>query len=241
MEKAYKLLAAQYDISNQKAKKLCDQGVVYAGNDKIKIARAMLSENTKLNVLQIQEPIIIFEDENIIAINKPPFMNSEDCLKKVKGAELIHRLDKETSGVLLFSKTETFLKQAIMEFKSRRVYKEYRAIVFGVMQEEQTIDMPLLSIKRNNQITTSVSPKGRDAITIIEPIEIIGKKTKLKVVIKTGRSHQIRVHLAHIGYPVVGDEQYGNISKARRVMLHAYKIKLLGYEFEAEAGETFGF
>ena len=82
---------------------------------------------------------------------------------------------------------------------------------------------------------------GKSAHTHVEPLMIVGKKTKIKAVIKTGRTHQIRVHLAAIDYPIVGDTQYGHqeSSKAKRVLLHAKKIKLLDYEFECEDSGDF--
>jgi RluA family pseudouridine synthase len=233
-DKVYKLLALQEKISNQEAKKYCDRGLVYIENKKVKIARAVVPANTKFKIQEVAKLELIYEDDNLIVLNKPPFLTSDDCLKKYKKAQLLHRLDKETSGILLLAKNEEFRQKVIQEFKNNRVYKEYVAIVFGVVNDEETISEPLFSEKnkKTNQIRTKVSKNGKSAITHIEPIEIIGKKTKLSVVIETGRTHQIRVHLAHIGHPVVGDEIYGGSSRARRLMLHAKKVGFLDYNFE---------
>jgi 23S rRNA pseudouridine1911/1915/1917 synthase len=76
--------------------------------------------------------------------------------------------------------------------------------------------------------------RGKKAHTIVEPEELQGKKSKVRIEITTGRTHQIRVHLAHIGHPVVGDEQYGSRTQAKRVLLHSSKIKIIDYEFIAK-------
>ena len=76
--------------------------------------------------------------------------------------------------------------------------------------------------------------KGKPATTVVRPIEIQGKKSKVEIEIKTGRTHQIRVHLAYIGHPIVGDERYGSVTRSKRILLHAKYISLLGYSFEAK-------
>ncbi|WP_456452841.1 pseudouridine synthase, partial [Hydrogenimonas sp.] len=82
--------------------------------------------------------------------------------------------------------------------------------------------------------------KGKEAITHIEPIMISGKRTKLRVVIETGRTHQIRVHLKSIGHPIIGDRQYGVMShQTNRMLLHALEVKLLGYDFKAPEPKGF--
>jgi len=243
-DKAYKLLALQENISNQEAKKYCDMGIVYIENRKVKIARAVVPLNTKFNIQKIQKLTKVFEDDDLIVLNKPPFTTSDECAKKYPKSKLLHRLDKETSGILLLAKNEDFRQKVITQFREKKVYKEYVAIVFGIVNEEQEINEPLLSIKnkKTNQILTSVSKlKGKSALTTIKPLEIIGKKTKLKVVIQTGRTHQIRVHLAHIGFPVVGDELYGSKSRAKRLMLHAKKVEFLKYKFNIDEEQDVAF
>ena len=103
MEKAYKLLAQQEGISNRAAKDLIDRGVVYSAGKKVSVARGELSESTKFKVEKIAPIKVIFEDEFIMAVDKPAFMTSEENAE-IKKLPLLHRLDRETSGVLLLTK-----------------------------------------------------------------------------------------------------------------------------------------
>ena len=129
-------------------------------------------------------------------------------------------------------------EKAIRAFKKHDVIKEYLAWVSGMVVEPMTIDSPLLTIKKNNQSYSKVSEDGRPAISEVEPLEINGKRTKVKVVIKTGRTHQIRVHLKSEGFPIIGDQVYGGRPN-NRVLLHASKISLLGYTFESPEPRDF--
>ncbi|MUV08450.1 RluA family pseudouridine synthase [Helicobacter pylori] len=242
MEKAYKLLSIQENISHKKAKALIDSGLVSIGGQKLSIARKELPQNTRFSVQKVEKPSMIFEDENILALFKPPFIESYDLVSFFKGWVLLHRLDKETSGVILLVKENSeFHLKAKKAFKDRVVKKEYLALVQGIIEEEREINAPILTIKTTKAFS-KISKKGQEAVTIITPLKIINKKTLLKVGIKTGRTHQIRVHLKHINHPIIGDTLYNNEpSSAKRLMLHAHKIALLGYEFEAIAPKEFEF
>jgi len=234
LQKAYKLLALQEGISNKRAKELIDRGLVYVGDKKVKIARAELPSDTKFNIQNPDDIRVIYEDDKLVAINKPAFIDSYEIERALKGAKLIHRLDRETSGVLLLAKDEEFLKMAIRAFKNLEVKKGYIAWVEGVVVEPLEIDFPLLTFKRGNRAFSKVDmKKGKRAITLLYPDEVQGKKSKVKLEIKTGRTHQIRAHLGYIGHPVVGDEAYGSPTKAKRVLLHANSIEILGYKFVA--------
>ncbi len=241
MEKAYKLLARQEGISNNIAKDLIDRGLVYLKGSKLKIARAEVKEDSKFSVKKVEKPKVIFEDEFIIAVDKPAFINSEELekLKECKESKLLHRLDRETSGVILFVKNDEFREKCINEFRNNNVYKEYVAWVEGLVSEKIIIDKPLL-ISKDSKAKVKVGFEGVSAHTEIEPLFVFGKFTKLKVVIKTGRTHQIRAHLSHIDHPIVGDEIYGG-KKGARVMLHAKKIELLGYSFSSKEPKEFDF
>ncbi len=231
-DKAYKVLAKQLGVSNKKAKELIDRGLVYVGDRKVQIARGEIDVKTKFRVKQVEKPQVIYEDEEILAINKPAHITSEE-IKKDSGYDLLHRLDRETSGVLLLVKDEEFRKKAIDEFKNEKVYKEYVAWVEGIVAEPFEIDYPILTEKKNGKAKSRLSrSKGKPAKTYVEPLEVHGKKTKVKAIIATGRTHQIRVHLARFGHPILGDTFYGG-KPWSRVMLHAKRIKLLGYDFEA--------
>jgi len=236
-EKAYKLLAIQEGITNRSAKDLIDRGVVYCLGKKLVMARAMMDVNIRFRVEEINKVKVIFEDENIVAIDKPSHVTSEQIAKK-HGNRLLHRLDKETSGVLLLVKNDEFREKAIREFKRLQVKKEYLAWVGGIVTDTFVIDKPIMTIKVKNQSHSKISEDGRSAISEVTPLEIDGKLTKVKVVIKTGRTHQIRVHLKSENFPIIGDQLYGGKSH-KRVLLHASRISLLGYDFTSSAPKDF--
>lgn len=243
---AYKLLAKQENISNNEAKSLIDAGVVSAKGEKIIIARALISEKTEFKITRIEKARIIFENDDIIALNKPAFAMSEklatSLAKERKSPEinLLNRLDKETSGVLLISKNEEFRQKAIAEFKAMRVKKTYFAVLCGILAESMSVDLPLNVIKTKSGAIAKIDEKnGKTAITHIEPVLCEGKKTLAKIIIETGRTHQIRAHLAHIAYGVYGDTKYAK-STAKRVFLHSYETELLGMKFRAPLPKDFG-
>ena len=237
-EKAYKLLAVQEGISNSQAKSMIDRGLVYVGNKKVMIARGELDSKTVFRVQKIEKPKIIFENDDLIVVDKPAYINSDEIERQFKPAKLLHRLDRETSGVLMLVKDEDFRLKAIKEFAQDKVYKEYIAWVEGIVSEPLEVDRPILTQKKNNKAYSNVSNKGKSARTEFFPDIVSGGKTKLKCIIHQGRTHQIRTHLRYIEHPIIGDEQYGG-RRAKRVMLHAYKVKLLGMEFVASEPKIF--
>lgn len=237
-EKAYKVLAQQEGISNKKAKELIDRGLVYVGNKKVLIARGEIDVKTKFRVEKIDKPKPIYEDDNLFVIDKPPFINSDEIERMYRGTKLLHRLDRETSGILMLVKHEEFRKKAIEEFKNDRVYKEYIAWVEGIVAEEVIVDRPILTTKKGGKAHSNVSSKGKPAITEVYPLEVSAKKTKVKLIIHYGRTHQIRTHLRYIEHPIIGDVEYGGRS-ASRVMLHAHKVKLLGKELISDEPKIF--
>ncbi len=232
-DKAYKLLALQENISNNKAKELIDKGMVFVGDKQVKIARADISTDTAFRIEYPAEVKIIYEDENIVAVNKPAQVDSYDIQDAIEGSELLHRLDRDTSGVLLLGKNREFIEKAIKAFKNRKVKKEYVAWVEGVVYETMEIDDPILTIKKGKAFSKIDPVKGKKAYTKVTPEEVQGKKSKVKIEITTGRTHQIRVHLASVGHPIVGDEQYGSHTKTKHMLLHCAKMVLFDYVFEA--------
>lgn len=230
-DKAYKLLAEQEGISNSKAKDLIDKGLVYVSNRKVVIARGNMPAKTKFRVETIENVKVIYENKEMVVVDKPAFLSSEEIELKFKDARLLHRLDRETSGVLVLCKDEDFRLKAIEEFKHDRVYKEYVAWVDGDVIEEFEIDKPILTEKFNNKAKSKISAsKGKPARTEVFPLMVVNHKSKVKLVIHQGRTHQIRVHLRSENLPIIGDELYGG-RRARRMMLHAHKMRLLGKEF----------
>lgn len=240
MEKAYKLLARQEGISNGKAKELIDKGIVSVNGKKLVIARGMLSESAKFKIKEIQRARVIFEDDDILAVDKPAHLNASEVEEFYPRAFLLNRLDRETSGVMLLAKNETFQKAAIKEFKNNRVYKEYSAVVEGKVIEEQTIDLPISTIKGKSAKSRIDLLNGKPAKTFIYPDMVEGKRSKVKVVIEHGRTHQIRVHLQYAGLPIVGDLMYGKSSnQVQRMLLHSKITRIFDYEFEAREPKEF--
>jgi len=234
MEKAYKLLAMQENISNRAAKELIDSGVVFVKKKQVKIARGELPTNTKFKIKKLNSPKIIFEDKNIIAVDKPALIESYELEKKFR-AKLLNRLDKQTSGVILLAKNDKFRKKAIIEFKNNNVYKEYSAVVDGKVIEELECDLPILTKKGRFARSKIDLIKGKSAYTKVIPDMVVGNKSKVKIIIKYGRTHQIRVHLKYLKIPIIGDIIYGiSSNKVNRMLLHSKKIKIFDYEFVAK-------
>jgi RluA family pseudouridine synthase len=236
-EKAYKLLALQENISHRAAKDLIDRGVVYMSGKKVTVARSDVNAKVNFKIQEIAKAKIIYEDEYIIAVDKPAFLTSEEVVKD-KNATLLHRLDKETSGVLLLTKDTEFHERAVRAFKNKEVKKEYLAVVQGKFIEPVSIDKPLITLKKGNTAYTKIAKQGKEAISHVEPVMVEGNYSKVKVTIETGRTHQIRAHLKSINFPILGDTLYGG-KPSKRVMLHAHTIALLGYEFEAKEPKEF--
>lgn len=189
---------------------------------------------------------VIYEDEHMIVVNKQPGLVTHPTLKKTTGTLvnallwrfkngtqpfIVHRLDKDTSGVIVVAKDPETQRILSAQFKARETKKIYFAIVEGVPREVKAeIDAP---IARNPQVRTKMDVLnwGRKAITSYKIMKKFDSWALLKVKIMTGRTHQIRVHMRHIGYPIVGDKIYGvrpihPLEWVKRQMLHAAVLKL---------------
>jgi len=188
--------------------------------------------------MKLEKATIIFENDDIVVIDKPPYINSDELERQFKPAVLLHRLDRETSGVLMLVKNEEFREKAIKEFKQDKVYKEYISWVEGIMSEPVEVDKAITTQKKNNKAYSNVSPKGKPARSEFFPDIVSAGKTKIKCIIHHGRTHQIRVHLRYINHSIIGDDQYGG-RRSKRVMLHAHKVRLLGMEFIAPEPKEF--
>ncbi len=239
-EKAYKLLATQENISANKAKLYIDSGLVSIKGQKLTIARVLVDSKSEFALKPLPQTKVIFEDADILAVDKPAYQTAEQTAKLFSKFILLNRLDKETSGVMLFAKTKEFQKRAIQQFKKKAVYKEYIAVVHGKLVESLTMEQPISTTKGNTAKSRIDDKFGKPATTIATPMFVEGKMSKIKVVIHEGRTHQIRVHLSSAGHPIVGDSLYGkNSANVRRVMLHSKKTKIFDYEFEAKEPREF--
>ena len=189
------------------------------------------AKETKLEAEDI--PVeIIYEDSDIIVVNKPKglvvhpangnpdgtlvnaIMNiCKDSLSGIGGEKrpgIVHRLDKDTSGILIVAKNDKAHLQMSEQIKNREVKKIYIALVKGIINEnEATINMPIARSKKDRK-KMAVDKDGKVAITHFKVLKRYNKYTLLEIKIDTGRTHQIRVHLSEIGHPVVGDEVYSN-------------------------------
>lgn len=208
---------------------------------------------------------ILYEDKACFAVCKPAGLVvhpdaggkyagetlADLVSEKITGGGLVHRLDKDTSGVLVVAKTSDALENLRLQFKEHRVEKVYLALVKGILpHKEGIIDSPIAR-RIFNKTKMGVTGEGRSAVSHYKVVkEFAGPfgVSLLEVRIETGRMHQIRVHLAAIGYPVVGDKIYGNRKFNRkfaenyglkRQFLHAWKLKFqspLGKKVAVEAG-----
>jgi 23S rRNA pseudouridine955/2504/2580 synthase len=185
---------------------------------------------------------ILFEDENMIVINKPcgvPVHSGSgqtigviEAFRKIYDnpyLDLAHRIDKETSGCLVIAKTRTFLKEFHDLFREQKVEKTYLALVKGKMEDKKHLE--------------KLDVDGKESETLFVRLKIFQNVTLVEAYPKSGRTHQIRVHAAAMGHPIMGDDKYGDkdFNKsvgARRLHLHAHKLQftLAGqkpYSFEA--------
>jgi 23S rRNA pseudouridine1911/1915/1917 synthase len=188
---------------------------------------------------------ILYEDPAVIAVNKPAglvvhagagrhdgtlvnrLVHRFESLSQIGGElrpGIVHRLDRETSGVLLVARTDAAHRALAAQFASRSVEKVYLALVHGRLAKDSgRITKPIARDPiRRTRMTTRLE-SGRSALTEYQVLERFDKFTYLQVRIGTGRTHQIRVHLASIGHPVAGDHLYG-AARAERMFLHAWRI-----------------
>ncbi|MDO5689352.1 MAG: RluA family pseudouridine synthase [Tissierellia bacterium] len=128
-----------------------------------------------------------------------------------------HRLDRNTSGLLIGCKSHESLQQVNAAIQARRIQRKYRTIVHGELKERTYIDASLRKIEDKNQMLLSVEEGAKEALSIAKPIYSNGRYTLVVVEIITGRTHQIRIHLAAMGHPLIGDTKYGSRSKDRNL------------------------
>ena len=231
-------------------------------NDKVEVE---IPEVKEVSIEAQDIPVeVLYEDNDIIVVNKPkglvvhPANGNPDgtlvnaLMKICKGTlsgiggeirpGIVHRLDKDTSGVLIVAKNDKAHLALCEQIKNREVKKTYLALTRGIIKEnEATINMPI-GRSTTDRKKMAVVKTGKEAITHFRVLERFEENTLLEINLETGRTHQIRVHLSQIGYPIVGDMVYSNGKNKFGVqgqMLHAWKIKFMhpitGKEMEIEA------
>jgi 23S rRNA pseudouridine1911/1915/1917 synthase len=181
------------------------------------------------------EPVVLYEDDALIFVDKPPDIivarshdPDEPTLFDLVAARagkifLMQRLDRGTSGVMFFSKLAEINARLTRHFEMKLIRKRYLALTDGELAERQTIDAPLARI---GPISFGVRDHGKRAITDVVPRRATPTGSLAEVVLRTGRTHQIRAHLAAIGHPLIGDWLYGK-RNAARPMLHAAELAMM--------------
>lgn len=201
-----------------------------------------------------QMPPILYEDEHMMVLDKPAGLAAHGgsgiahgLIERVRAArphqpflELAHRLDRDTSGLLLLAKTRRALVNLHGQLREGRVDKRYLALVRGDwVNDRQHVRLALTKyVTREGERRVDVDPEGAESHTVFALVKRYGRYSLLEAELRTGRTHQIRVHLAHLGFPIVGDDKYGDfeLNKAvaradarprlARMFLHALSVRL---------------
>ncbi len=234
-----------------------------AAGDRVRVPPVRVSERSpedKLAAAPAREFPILLEDEQLMAIDKPAGLAvhggsgvSFGVIEQLRRArqygqagglrflELVHRLDRETSGVLLLAKRRSALKKLQDQFRERETGKTYLALVLGDWPERlKLIDAPLRRYlladgERRVKLVARDDPEGMRSISLVRVRERLKDFTLLEVTIRTGRTHQIRVHLASQGHPIAGDDKYGDFERnkvlqkrgLKRMFLHAWRLRFV--------------
>lgn len=203
-----------------------------------------IRDNSSQNIQPVDIPLdILFEDDEIIAVNKPrnmpthPSQNhhgdtlANGIMYYYKNTSFtfrpITRLDRDTSGVVLIAKNQLSASILSHQMQNFKISKQYIALCHGVFENKQgTIDAPIARIDGSG-ILREVSESGKSAITQYQVISEKDGLSLVKLFPKTGRTHQLRVHLSHIGHPIYGDDLYGSPIKDKQTLLHCKKISFI--------------
>ena len=236
-----------------------------AEGDSVRLPPVRVSERIELKAAAMAQAAparsfpVLHEDDSFLAINKPAGVAVHGgsgvdfgVIEQLRMArpqapflELVHRLDRETSGVLLIAKKRSALKHLQDQFRERETGKTYLALTLGAWPAKlKVLDKPLVKFllpgkpgtegERRVRVAPRDDPDGMRSITLVKLAQSLGAFSLLEVTIKTGRTHQIRVHLASEGHPIAGDDKYGEFATNKalakqglaRMFLHAWRLRL---------------
>lgn len=253
------LLRGALAISRDEAFALVDRGAVYVDGRRAKDAAARVAEGAKLMVVLEESGaavtsaappaprlVVLYEDAEVLALNKPPGVTAQPTPGRVgdslvdlatehlrKQAGLVHRLDRETSGVTVFGKTPRATTRLAAAFREGRAKKEYLAVTASGLPDSGVIDLPLSKDpSRPGRWRASKAANGISAVTHFTKLRDDGAVSVVALFPQTGRTHQLRAHLAGLGFPIVGDKLYGG-AEGPRCLLHAKKLEIDGLVIEA--------
>lgn len=254
-------LASVSDLSRTKIRKIIDLGGVHAGGRRVRSCSSPVrsGENIEvyidglpLDIFSISESDILFRDPYLVALNKSSGIETQPTPARFKGTlyeamqrflrnpcrplekaslGMVQRLDRETSGVILFSTHPRAHKPLTEDFTHREVEKNYLALVEGRLKERAGTFRSSIARNRASNLMRSVHKGGKEAVTCYKVVEEFPLASLVEVRIMTGRSHQIRVHFSEAGHSLLGDVRYGGMESLEgwpftRVMLHASSLRL---------------
>lgn len=239
------------NISKKEAKHLLTNGCVYVNNKIEKQYNFLLHKNDEIYIIKNyifhkkkQKIEIIYEDRELIVVNKPHNLltiatakEKDNTLYKIVSEYvkksnknnkifIVHRLDKDTSGIILFTKNQKLKYLLQNKWNQFALKREYLAKVHGIINKNQTLKN-YLAIDKYNNTYISNQKQGKIAITEFKIIKKYKNTTLLSLEIKTGRKNQIRIQLANINHPIIGDKRFGIKDKSSVMLLHAYKLEII--------------
>lgn len=225
------------DYSRSRLKTWIEQDLVFVNGQVLNVPRTKVLGGEQVEIIvEVEDethfepenlPLnIVYEDEHILVINKPKdfvvhpgagnpsgtvlnaLLYHYPPIAEVPRAGIVHRLDKDTTGLMVVAKTIPAQTQLVRDLQKRKITREYEAVAFGVMTKGGKVDEPMAR-HPTKRTTMAVHPMGKPAVTHYRIMEHFRNYTRLRLRLETGRTHQIRVHMAHIAHPLLGDQTYG--------------------------------